>query len=60
MIAAILFVTIISYIKIAEPEFIYTHRMSLEDKVISDAEKYKYDQVWIDKRMKEIDDQYLF
>ena len=60
MIAAILFVTIISYIEIAKPEFIYTRRMSLEDKVIADAEKYKYDQDWINQKMKEIDDQYIF
>lgn len=44
MIAAILFVTIVSYIEIAKPEFIYTRRMSLEDKVIADAEKYKYER----------------
>jgi hypothetical protein len=60
MIAGILFVMTIGWIEIFEPEFIYTHRQSMEDKVLKDAEKYSYSQDWIDKKMKDISDQYIF
>jgi hypothetical protein len=60
MIAGVLFVMIGAYLKIAEPEWVYTHRESMIDNIKSEGIEYKWTQEKIDIEIQKINNRYLF
>jgi hypothetical protein len=60
MFAAIIFVIVVGYIEIADPEWIYTHREAMIDEVKSKGSEKKWTQEKMDSEIKAINDSYIF